>query len=57
MQLLVGTFEKNEIRSIINTARGFGTDATAFYNFTSAEEILTPISQFREVGMLSCFLE
>tara|TARA_A100001011_G_C14319609_1_gene849827 strand:+ start:1560 stop:4805 length:3246 start_codon:yes stop_codon:yes gene_type:complete len=50
---LVGTYEKNEIRSIINTARGFGTDATLFYNFTSAEEILTPITQFREVGMLS----
>jgi len=50
---LVGTFEKNEIRSIFNRARGFGTDATAFYNFTSAEEILTPITQFREVGLLS----
>ena len=50
---LVGTYENNEIRSIINTARGFGTDATLFYNFTSAEEILTPITQFREVGMLS----
>ncbi len=50
---LVGTYEKNEIRSIINTARGFGTDATLFYNFTSAQEILTPITQFREVGMLS----
>ena len=32
---LVGTYENNEIRSIINTARGFGTDATLFYNFTS----------------------
>ena len=50
---LVGTFEKNKIRSLFNKARGFGTDATAFYNFTSAEEILTPISQFREVGLLS----
>jgi len=50
---LVGTFEKNEIRSIFNKARGFGTDATSFYNFTSAEEILTPITQFREVGLLS----
>jgi len=50
---LVGTYEKNEIRSIFNKARGFGTDATAFYNFASAEEILTPITQFREVGLLS----
>ena len=50
---LVGTFEKNEIRSIFNKARGFGTDATSFYNFASAEEILTPITQFREVGLLS----
>ena len=50
---LVGTYENNEIRSILNKARGFGTDATSFYNFTSAEEILTPITQFREVGMLS----
>ena len=50
---LVGTYEKNEIRSIFNRARGFGTDATSFYNFSSAEEILTPITQFREVGLLS----
>ncbi len=50
---LVGTYEKNEIRSIFNKARGFGTDATVFYNFASAEEILTPITQFREVGLLS----
>ena len=50
---LVGTYEKNEIRSIVNKARGFGSDITAFYNFTSAEEILTPITQFREVGLLS----
>ncbi len=50
---LVGTYENNEIRSILNKARGFGTDATSFYNFSSAEEILTPITQFREVGMLS----
>ena len=50
---LVGTYENNEIRSILNKARGFGTDATSFYNFASAEEILTPITQFREVGLLS----
>jgi TonB-linked SusC/RagA family outer membrane protein len=50
---LVGTYENNEIRSILNKARGFGSDATSFYNFASAEEILTPITQFREVGMLS----
>lgn len=50
---VVATYEKNEIRSLLNKARGFGTDATAFYNFASAEEILTPISQFREVGLLS----
>ena len=50
---LVGTYEKNEIRSIFNKARGFGTDVTSFYNFASAEEILTPITQFREVGLLS----
>ena len=49
----MGTFEKNEIRSIFYKARGFGTDATSFYNFTSAEEILVPITQFREVGLLS----
>ena len=50
---LVGTYEKNEIRSIFNKARGFGTDITSFYNFTSAQEVLTPITQFREVGLLS----
>ncbi len=50
---LVGTYEKNEIRSIFNKARGFGTDITSFYNFTSAQEVLTPITQFRELGLLS----
>ena len=50
---LVSTYEKNDIRSIFNKARGFGTDLTSFYNFTSAEEILTPITQFREVGLIS----
>ena len=50
---LVGTYEKNEIRSIFNKARGFGSDVTSFYNFASAEEILVPITQFREVGLLS----
>ena len=38
---LVATFEKNDVRSIFNKARGFGSDVTSFYNFTTAEEILT----------------
>ena len=50
---LVATYEKNTIRSLFNKARGFANDNTAFYNFTSAEEILVPISQYREVGLLS----
>ena len=50
---LVATYEKNDVRSIFNKARGFGSDVTSFYNFTTAEEILTPLTQFREVGLIS----
>lgn len=50
---LVSTYEKNSIRSLFNKATGFANDNTTFYNFTSAEEIFVPISQYREVGLLS----
>ncbi|GGK27406.1 SusC/RagA family TonB-linked outer membrane protein [Yeosuana aromativorans] len=51
--ILVGTYEKNNIRSMFNKAYGFGNDATSFYTFESATDILVPISQFREFGLLS----
>jgi TonB-linked SusC/RagA family outer membrane protein len=51
--VLVGTIEKNEIRSIFNKAYGFGSDATSFYEFQSATDILVPIAQFRDFGLLS----
>ena len=50
---LVTTYEKNNIRSLFNKAIGFGSDNTSFYNFASATEIFVPISQFRQVGLLS----
>jgi TonB-linked SusC/RagA family outer membrane protein len=50
---LVTTYEKNNIRSLFNKAIGFGSDNTSFYDFTSATEIFVPISQFRQVGLLS----
>ncbi len=51
--VLVGTYEKNNIRSIFNKAFGFGSDATTFYNFGAATDILVPISQFNEFGLVS----
>lgn len=51
--ILIGTYEKNSIRSLFNKGVGFGSDNTSFYNFASATEIFVPISQFREVGLLS----
>ena len=51
--IVLGTFEKNNIRSLFNKATGYGSDNTSFYNFSSATEIFVPISQFREVGLLS----
>ena len=54
--ILIGTYEKNNIRSLFNKAVGFGSDNTSFYNFASATEIFVPISQFREVGLLSGLL-
>lgn len=54
--ILIGTYEKNTIRSMYNKAVGFGSDNTSFYNFANATEIFVPISQFREVGLLSSLL-
>ena len=51
--ILISTYEKNIVRSLFNKAIGFGSDNTKFYNFTSANEIYVPISQFREVGLFS----
>lgn len=51
--ILVGTLEKNNIRAMFNKAFGFGSDATTFYNFESATDVLVPIAQFREFGLLS----
>ena len=51
--IIVGTYENNNYRSLFNKAVGFGSDFTSFYNFTSATEIFVPVSNFREVGMLS----
>jgi TonB-linked SusC/RagA family outer membrane protein len=50
---LVTTYEQNAIRSLFNKARGFANDNTSFYNFNVAEEIFVPLSQYREVGLLS----
>ncbi|WGH74980.1 TonB-dependent receptor [Tenacibaculum tangerinum] len=50
---LVGTIEKNNIRSMYNKAFGFGSDVTKYYTFQSATDVLVPISQFREFGLLS----
>ena len=50
---LVATYEQNTIRSIFNKATGFANDNTSFYNFSVADEIFVPISQYREYGLLS----
>lgn len=51
--IVVGTVEQNNIRSIFNKAFGFGSDATSFYNFTSATDVLVPRTEFREFGLVS----
>lgn len=51
--ILVGTYEKNNFRSLFNRAIGYGSDYTSYYNFASATEIFVPVSNFREVGLLS----
>jgi TonB-linked SusC/RagA family outer membrane protein len=38
---------------MFNRGFGFGNDATSFYTFESATDILVPISQFRDFGLLS----
>ena len=50
---LVTTYEQNAIRSLFNKATGFANDNTTFYNFNVADEIFVPISQYREIGLLS----
>ena len=54
--ILIGTFENSVFRSLFNKAIGYGSDNTSFYNFSSATEIYVPISEFREVGLLSSVL-
>jgi TonB-linked SusC/RagA family outer membrane protein len=51
--IVVGTYERNDVRSMFNNAFGFGNDATSFYTFESATDILVPISQFRDFSLLS----
>lgn len=51
--IVVGTYEQNYVRSMFNRAFGFGNDATSFYNFQSATDILVPVSNFNEFGLLS----
>ena len=51
--VLVGTYEENDVRSMFNSAYGFGNDATTYYTFQSATDVLVPVSNFSEFGLLS----
>lgn len=51
--IVVGTYELNNVRTMLNRAFGFGNDATSFYNFQSATDILVPVSNFNEFGLIS----
>jgi TonB-linked SusC/RagA family outer membrane protein len=51
--ILVGTLEKNNSRATFNKAFGFGSDATSFYDFQAATDVLVPKTNFREFGLLS----
>jgi TonB-linked SusC/RagA family outer membrane protein len=51
--IVLGTYELNNVRTMLNRAFGFGNDATSFYNFQSATDILVPVSNFNEFGLIS----
>ena len=51
--IVVGTVEKNNIRALYNKAFGYGSDVTSYYTFESASDVLVPIAQFRDFGLLS----
>lgn len=51
--IAIGTYENNFIRSVFNKAFGFGNDATSFYNFNAATDVLVPQFNVREFGLLS----
>lgn len=51
--IVIGTIERNRVRSMFNQAFGFGSDATSFYEFQSATDILVPIARFREFSLAS----
>jgi len=51
--IVVGTLEQNIIRALFNKAYGYGSDLTSYYTFESATDILVPITQFREFGLIS----
>jgi len=51
--ILIGTYEQTNDRRLFNKAFGFGNDATSFYTFESATDILVPISVISEFSLLS----
>jgi hypothetical protein len=51
--IVVGTIEQNNIRALFNKAFGFKNDLTSYYTFENATDILVPVTQFREFGLLS----
>lgn len=51
--VLVGTYENSNKRTMLNRAFGFGSDATSFYNFQSATDILVPVYSYPTSLLLS----
>jgi TonB-linked SusC/RagA family outer membrane protein len=51
--IVVGTVEKNNIRALFNKAFNFVSDVTSYNTFETATDILVPVAQFREFGLLS----
>lgn len=51
--ILIGTYEQTNDRRLFNKAFGFGNDATSYYTFASATDILVPEAVFSEFSLLS----
>lgn len=51
--ILIGTMEQTDTRRMFNKAFGFGNDATSYYTFESATDILVPIAVFNRFSLLS----
>lgn len=51
--IIISTYEQTNDRRLLNRAFGYGSDATSYYTFESATDILVPESAFSDFALIS----